>query len=224
MRTTFRIGTGSAPSTEHLEPGEGVFDPNLRRFGIGIGGQTPAWYPAIDINGHLSLLSGQRITAQDNDSSIALGSSGPVVAYKGYNITTFVGVDASVNGVSIANAITSEAPTISAVGSDTNIELRLASQGSSGVALATATNKVQAKAVHNAAAVNYVTFKGSAANTAVTLSADGASSTIDLKLEPKGPGYVQLASAFSASADAAVTGYIRIKDASGTIRKLAIIS
>lgn len=56
-----------------------------------------------------------------------------------------------------------------------------------------------------------------------TLRAAGVNTDIDLVLAGKGSGNVRFGS-LTANADAPVTGYITIKDAGGTIRKLAVIS
>jgi hypothetical protein len=56
-----------------------------------------------------------------------------------------------------------------------------------------------------------------------TLSAAGTDTNIDLSLNSKGTGRVRYGT-HVANADAPISGYIEIKDASGNIRKLAVIS
>ncbi len=63
----------------------------------------------------------------------------------------------------------------------------------------------------------------SAATGRVNLDAKGPSANIDIALGPKGAGLVRFGS-HSVSADAAITGYVTIKDAAGTQRKLAVIA
>lgn len=64
---------------------------------------------------------------------------------------------------------------------------------------------------------------GSAAAGRVDLVARGASTDIDLFLQPKGAGVVRMG-VYTTNADAAITGYITVKDTSGGVRKLATIN
>ncbi|MDX3883615.1 MAG: hypothetical protein QHC65_04275 [Sphingomonas sp.] len=56
-----------------------------------------------------------------------------------------------------------------------------------------------------------------------TLIADGASANTDIRLSPKGTGRVRFGT-WTSSGDAAVNGYIEVKDFAGNIRKLATIA
>ena len=58
---------------------------------------------------------------------------------------------------------------------------------------------------------------------AVRLNAEGASSNIDVFLATKGTGVLRFGT-WTSNADAAVNGYVTIKDAGGTTRKLATIA
>lgn len=71
--------------------------------------------------------------------------------------------------------------------------------------------------------VNYPVLASAAAGAPVVVSASGADTDISLKLVPKGAGKVQFGT-HVANGDAAITGYIQIRDASGVLRKLAVIS
>lgn len=57
----------------------------------------------------------------------------------------------------------------------------------------------------------------------VAMEAKGSSTDIDIAMLPKGAGRMRFGT-YTASADAPVSGYIEIKDTSGVVRKLAIIS
>lgn len=74
-----------------------------------------------------------------------------------------------------------------------------------------------------ASTVNYLDFWGAATGGPVEISAGGSDTNIDLKLVPQGTGNVRFGT-LTANADAPVTGYITIKDAGGTTRKLAVIA
>ncbi len=71
--------------------------------------------------------------------------------------------------------------------------------------------------------VNYFIAAGNAAGAAPILSAAGADTNIDLFLAAKGTGVVRFGT-HTVNADAAITGYILVKDSAGTNRKLAIIA
>lgn len=57
----------------------------------------------------------------------------------------------------------------------------------------------------------------------VGFEARGSSTNIDIHLEPKGSGVMRFGT-HTTNADAAITGYVTIKDTSGTARKLAVIT
>ncbi len=74
-----------------------------------------------------------------------------------------------------------------------------------------------------ASAANYIRQISQAAGSSPEIRAGGSDTNLDLKLTPKGTGNVQFGT-LTASGDAAVSGYITIKDAGGTLRKLAVIT
>lgn len=74
-----------------------------------------------------------------------------------------------------------------------------------------------------ASAANYLSLANNTAGTPPYVAALGADTNIDLQLTPKGAGLLRFG-AFTSNADTAVTGYITIKDAGGTTRKLATIA
>lgn len=74
-----------------------------------------------------------------------------------------------------------------------------------------------------ASAVNFAVLTGAATGDPPILSANGSDSDIDLRLVPKGTGRVRFGT-HTGTADTAISGYIEIKDAGGTVRKLAVIS
>jgi hypothetical protein len=72
-------------------------------------------------------------------------------------------------------------------------------------------------------AVNYMQLTSAATGAAPILSSAGTDANIDILLSPKGAGNVRFGN-LTANADVPITGYITIKDASGTTRKLAVIA
>lgn len=110
---------------------------------------------------------------------------------------------------------------VSAQGADTNINLRLYSKG--GGTVDTFSNGLRVhRSVGVASAVNYVDIINSATGDAVVVTAGGTDTDVDLLLSGKGAGLVSFGDR-TASSDAAVTGYIEIKDSGGTVRRLALI-
>jgi hypothetical protein len=70
---------------------------------------------------------------------------------------------------------------------------------------------------------NHIRLFSEATGTSPQIQSAGADTNIDLRLFPKGTGYVQFGN-IVATADAPISGYIEIKDTGGTVRKLAVIS
>lgn len=75
-----------------------------------------------------------------------------------------------------------------------------------------------------ASAVNRVEVAGSGTGGGVTVNAAGTDADIDLIIQPQGSGKVRLNTPHTVNADAPITGYIQVKDSTGTLRKLAVIS
>jgi len=70
---------------------------------------------------------------------------------------------------------------------------------------------------------NYFQLSSSAAASPLNITASGTDTDIDIRLAAKGAGVIRFGT-LTANADAPVTGYITIKDAGGTTRKLAVIA
>lgn len=127
----------------------------------------------------------------------------------------------AVNYVQVTGSATGNRVAISAQGSDTNIPVQFDTKGTGAFFFrvgGSAQFAVQTAGTTN----NYLTATGSAAGSAPKFSVEGSDTNIDLALTPKGTGLVQFGTR-TASADAAITGYIEIKDSGGTIRRLAVI-
>lgn len=77
---------------------------------------------------------------------------------------------------------------------------------------------------HQPAAVNNLAVTGASSGGAPSLAAQGADASVDLALLPKGPDGRLRFGSVTGCADAPVTGYVEIRDASGTLRKLAVIA
>lgn len=71
--------------------------------------------------------------------------------------------------------------------------------------------------------VNKLAATGSTTGNPVSVGASGSDSNIDIAITPKGTGNVRMGT-WTTNGDAAVNGYVTIKDAGGTTRKLATIA
>lgn len=113
-------------------------------------------------------------------------------------------------------------PRIAARGSTADVSLYVAAQGA-GTHLFDTGGGTQFRTGHAANAVNCLQAVGAATSAAPSLRVFGSDADIDLLLVPKGQGRVRLGT-HQATADAAITGYIEIRDAGGTLRRLAVIN
>lgn len=75
----------------------------------------------------------------------------------------------------------------------------------------------------NTGVANHIRLFSEATGNAPSVQANGTDTNVDLLLTPKGTGKLSFG-ALTGSADAPITGYIEIKDSSGNLRKLAVIS
>ena len=71
--------------------------------------------------------------------------------------------------------------------------------------------------------MNGLSIYAGAAGQGAIFSPAGADANIDLRLQGKGTGVVRFGT-WTSNADAAVNGYVTIKDSGGTTRKLATIA
>lgn len=71
--------------------------------------------------------------------------------------------------------------------------------------------------------VNRLRISGDATGGVPKIIAEGSDSNLDIQLLTKGTGVARFGT-HTANADAAITGYITIRDAGGTLRKLAVIA
>ena len=116
----------------------------------------------------------------------------------------------AVNSVQLTGSTTGLGATISSQGSDTNVGLNLSPKGGGTVALARQRT-------------NYWQFTGSDASGSPSASMQGTDANIDLTLTPKGTGNVRFGT-YTANMALTIQGYIEIKDAGGTVRRLAVVA
>ena len=104
----------------------------------------------------------------------------------------FNAVTNAVNGVRFTNAITGATPKIAAYGTDTNVSLDIAPQGSGSVAVRDGNNAQVASFAGVASAVNRATVTNAATGGAVTIGATGSDGTVALNLTTKGGAPVKV--------------------------------
>ena len=97
------------------------------------------------------------------------------------------------NYVSLTATAATSGPLLQTLGSDTNVDFRLRTQGTGSYQFDTTSNgNTQAKITNTASAVNYLQLTGAATGAAPTLSAQGSDTNIPLVLTGKGAGVVAL--------------------------------
>jgi hypothetical protein len=132
-------------------------------------------------------------------------------------------VASAVNYLTLNGSATGGSCKLGVSGADTNIALQVASKGTSSIAFLTGAGTTQFSVGHTASAVNYIIIAGGVAGGPPTLQATGSDTNVDIYFVPKGSGVVKFGT-HSALAGESVSGYITIKDAGGTSRKLAVVS
>jgi hypothetical protein len=98
----------------------------------------------------------------------------------------------SVNYLQVSGNTTGSSPTISSEGSDSNIDLRLVSKGSSGIYFQTrgggATRNALVVGDNGAASINYVQISSNTTGGGPTIAGVGADSVVNLNITSKGAG------------------------------------
>ena len=170
-----------------------------------------------------------RSDATNDTANMTLAAGNGYVGVYGYSgvSAVFQAVSSPANYLSFYNSAAASYPQIVAAGSDTNIGVFYRAKGTAPHRFfaqdSLSYEEFRAGGV-NSAPVNYVHAYGTnASGGRAVLSATGADTNVDMQLVTKGTGVVRFGT-HTATADTAISGYIEIKDASGVIRKLAVIS
>lgn len=210
------LGTNLNISTSNTNIGFQVFDSGqngTNYWAAGAGYSTPY------------LLARGSTNTQGNISSS--GTSSLVFQTNGGGQTQFIvsHTASAVNYVQVTGGATGSTnfPRITAEGSDSAVWLNLSAKGASGIRLFTDSMvNEQLRITRTASAVNFMTITGAASGATPTMSVGGTDTNIDLALTPKGTGLVRFGT-YTAGA-LSIAGYIEIKDAGGTIRRLAVVA
>ncbi|MCX8520337.1 MAG: hypothetical protein ORN28_02230, partial [Rhodoferax sp.] len=161
------------------------------------------------------------ISATGSDTNIDLSLSGKgtgsVTTVAGFKSggTAIIG-NSSVNNVTIAGAATGIAPTISATGANTNIDLALSGKGTGNVTAAT-NFRVAGNTIIGTTSSNNITLTGAALSVSPVISATGNDTNIGLSFTTKGTGNVLLGNTTSYSG-------IQVTGGQSTYAELAVRS
>jgi hypothetical protein len=120
----------------------------------------------------------------------------------------------AVNYLQAKGAITTSAPVLSALGTDTNIGFNYATKGAGAFSFFTNSNVKQFEVAHTATAVNYLSATGGTTGAALgaVLSTVGTDANIPLTLQPKGTGsfYVTSSGLLAFQVDGVASGANRM--------------
>lgn len=137
-----------------------------------------------------------------------------------FEIGNRAGADARIAAVGGATGVSN--CTFAVIGTATSMGIDFNAKGA-GVSYFNSNGGTQLAVGNTANAMNFVMAYGGASTIAPSLHATGPGADIDLMLVSKGTGRLCFGT-FSANGDAAVNGYITIKDSAGNVRKLATIA
>jgi hypothetical protein len=126
----------------------------------------------------------------------------------------------AVNYLQVTGNITNNAPTISVQGSDSDVNLSYLTKGVGSHFFYAGSGALQVIVGATTSAVNYLKLTGGTTGNSVKILADGSDTNIDLALTPKGSGVLSFGT-YTAGI-IAQAGYITIKDAGGTSRRLLV--
>jgi len=123
-------------------------------------------------------------------------------------------VASAVNYIEAQGQITAGAPSLSAAGSDTNIDLLMQSKGTGLLNFATGTGGTQFLIAHTASSVNFIQASGGVAGSGPTFTTQGSDTNVPLFLSTKGTGQYFFASnsatQFNIGNTASAVNYLRV--------------
>ena len=148
-----------------------------------------------------------------------LGQPGNLLLGGDFN-NEVINIGCNVNNVNyffVNGASTGGAPSVAMRGTDTNVNLGIDVQGAGNVVFTSHSFSNIEFEIYGVGGSSYLAASSSA-SASPNISANGAASNIDIQLIPKGTGNIWLG-AYTAGVQVS-TGYMTVKDASGTVRKL----
>ena len=202
-----------------------TFDESNNAVAMSMGpGHTIEWMASSSIHGARIRSKVTAVAGQD----VGILFENNLVSVKGAAMATtvaeFSSVSPAVNNIRLTNSVTGNFPTLSAVGSDTDIGLYIDAKGTGNIRLRTGSGAREALRISDTAnTVNFLNVTAAATGNPPRIDALGADANIDIYIGPKGTGKVRFGT-WESNLDAAINGYITVKDLSGVVRKLATIA
>lgn len=179
--------TGSFTTTVKPAGGTGVVVPQGSTMALFMNPDASAAVPLFDTVPNLSVSSS---TVPISGNGIYLPSASTVgIAANNALALSIVGVSTGVNYAQITNAATGNPILISALGSDTNIGIVIASKGSGAIGLYTnnaGTSALQLQITHTATAVNYLSVTGAVTGDFARIIANGSDTNTGIFYYTKG--------------------------------------
>jgi hypothetical protein len=139
------------------------------------------------------------------------------------DVSVALNVIRGLNGLQIEGGGAGVGVILRAKGSDTDITEAMVAKGAGRQTFSNSNGKSLEIGGSTASQVNYMRVVGGATTGPALILAEGSDSNIDIELRPKGTGVMKFGT-LTANADAAITGYVTIKLASGSTCKLAVIA
>jgi hypothetical protein len=204
---------GSIPTVKSVGGGMSFATPSGEVFRVSdIGVTTSSWLEAQ--SGTTSARLFANAASGNVDFRLSSRGSGAINFFTNANQTEQLRVAhtaSAVNYVQVTGSATGSATglAVSAQGSDGSVNLNINPKGTAAVQF----DSIKA---------NYIAVKGAATGAAPAFSVVGTDTDIDLTLTAKGAGAIRFGT-YTATVTA-VAGYILIKDAGGTTRKLAVLT
>jgi hypothetical protein len=138
------------------------------------------------------------VRAQGSDTNVGLvlaskGTSNVVTRVNSVDVLTVDGSTASsVNGVTVKSAAAGGISLISATGSDTNVQLSLASKGTDPITLRVGSTDIISGIVGAGTIVNGVTVVGAVTGSPPEIRSTGSDTNVSILIQPKGSGTISL--------------------------------
>jgi hypothetical protein len=236
----FSSGATTTGNTKTVNVGTGGLSGSTTNITVGAvaGTSTTTMNGQTDIGGTTTSVNFARvvgaatgaaptISAQGSDANIGLGyaskGTGGHIFFANSGSQFAVGNTASAtNYFLVSGNTTTNAPSFTMQGADTNISLHFVAKGTGNISFFTGGGLFtqQFRVNNTTSAVNYIAATGAVTTGAPELSVQGSDTNINLKLVPQGTGTLQFGT-YTAGV-VAQAGFITITDAGGTSRRLLV--
>lgn len=235
-QSSFAAGSAAAPSVKVGGEQNGLFSSTANTLDVTVGGLRQARFQNVASAVNYGQLQGSAtggyigFSAVGSDTNIGItytakgAGTHDYYVRNGVNFRVSASTDNAINYFTVTGQATGLGPLMLAGGSDTNVTARYRTQGTGSHQFETGSSgNIALVLAHTASAVNYPGTSGSATGAPVSFFAVGSDANIDFAVFPKGTGVLRFGTHSAIGAET-VTGFITIKDAGGTTRKLAVLS